>query len=179
MLDLFRKTPSIKAVVSVGCCYHLIETENFPQSNILKGMSLKVDKRALRLGCHTFVGFDKNRVIGLWKSQLMRAITEIEGRIVMEEKEGLLENLIRLEKKHKLVHSDISLGEMEKGLKNIALLSVIRCSLGPVVEGLVLLDRFLYLKSFYPNTTSLVPIFNPMISPRNHAVVCIKKEDLP
>ena len=176
MLDLFKKTPAIKAVVSVGCCYHLIQTDNFPQSVTLKELSLKVDKRALRLGCHTFVGFDKKRVIGLWKSQLMRAITEIEGRIVMDEGDGLLGNLDRLEKKHKLSHSDISLQEMEKGLKNIALLSVIRCHLGPVVEGLVLLDRFLYLKAFYPSTTSLVPLFDPFISPRNHAVVCVKPE---
>ena len=94
----------------------------------------------------------------------------------MDEGDGLLGNLDRLEKKHKLSHSDISLQEMEKGLKNIALLSVIRCHLGPVVEGLVLLDRFLYLKAFYPSTTSLVPLFDPFISPRNHAVVCVKPE---
>ena len=174
MLGLFKHNPSIKAVVSVGCCYHLMNTCSFPKSDLLKDLNLAVDKRALRLGCHTFVGFDKSRVLGLWKSQLFRAITQVEGRIVMNEKVGLQENLFQIEKKHNLPHSDITLKEMERGLKNIAMLSLIRCHLGPLVEGLVLLDRYLNLHRSFPNSTFLVPLFNPKISPRNHAIVSFK-----
>ena len=174
MLDLFKDNPSIKAVVSVGCCYHLMNTNSFPKSSLLKDLNLAVDKRALRLGCHTFVGFDKARVVGLWKSQLFRAITQVEGRIIVNDKLGLKENLSNIEEKHGLPHFDISLTKMERVLKNIAMLSLIRCHLGPVVEGLVLLDRYLYLCRYFPKSTFCVPLFNPKISPRNHAIVCYK-----
>lgn len=51
---------------------------------------------------------------------------------------------------------------------------VLRLLLAPLWEELILLDRLLYLRELgYPS--ALVPVFDPLISPRNYAVVAVKK----
>jgi hypothetical protein len=56
---------------------------------------------------------------------------------------------------------------------SLHLVFTLRVILGPVVESLILLDRFLYLKEngFNP---FIYPVFDEHVSPRNLAIVCKK-----
>ncbi|KAI8340720.1 methyltransferase domain-containing protein [Chlamydoabsidia padenii] len=62
--------------------------------------------------------------------------------------------------------------------KRIAVLWTIRALLGPVIESLVLLDRYLYLDETIPPSPTkqvgLVPLFDDIVSPRNMVVLAIK-----
>uniref|UniRef100_A0A183T3R6 Methyltranfer_dom domain-containing protein n=1 Tax=Schistocephalus solidus TaxID=70667 RepID=A0A183T3R6_SCHSO len=49
---------------------------------------------------------------------------------------------------------------------------MMRCCFGPVVEACILLDRVLFL--FEAVTPRLVRVFDPLISPRCHAIVATK-----
>ncbi|KAK3098386.1 hypothetical protein FSP39_019000 [Pinctada imbricata] len=58
--------------------------------------------------------------------------------------------------------------------KDVVAFYTLRLSLAPVVETLILLDRMLYLWENGLSST-LVPIFDPKISPRNFALLACKK----
>lgn len=54
---------------------------------------------------------------------------------------------------------------------------MIRLSLAPIIEAIILLDRFLYLKEQNENekvSVCLVKFFNPILSPRCYGIVAIK-----
>lgn len=51
----------------------------------------------------------------------------------------------------------------------------LRAALGPVLETLILLDRLLLLQEYGSDLeASLLPIFNPVLSPRNMAIIARK-----
>lgn len=51
----------------------------------------------------------------------------------------------------------------------------LRAALGPVLETLVLLDRLLLLQEYGNDLeASLLPIFSPVLSPRNMAIIAKK-----
>ena len=50
---------------------------------------------------------------------------------------------------------------------------VLRLLLAPLWEALILLDRLLFLRE-RGHRSALVPIFDPLLSPRNYAVVGVK-----
>ena len=53
----------------------------------------------------------------------------------------------------------------------------LRCVMAPLIEASLLVDRILYLKaSPRIRFAALVPVFNASISPRNMAIVAIKKD---
>ncbi|ORX52290.1 hypothetical protein DM01DRAFT_1288982 [Hesseltinella vesiculosa] len=62
--------------------------------------------------------------------------------------------------------------------QRIALLWTIRALLGPVIESLVLVDRYQYLQETLPETPTkqvwLAPLFDPVVSPRNMVVMATK-----
>lgn len=51
---------------------------------------------------------------------------------------------------------------------------LIRMSFAPVIEALILLDRLLFLRESEGNRSWLVPLFDPVISPRCYCLVGIK-----
>lgn len=51
----------------------------------------------------------------------------------------------------------------------------LRAALGPVLETLILLDRLLLLQEYDSDLeVCLLPIFNPVLSPRNMAIIAKK-----
>lgn len=59
--------------------------------------------------------------------------------------------------------------------KQLDLFWTLKSLLGPLVEGLVNMDRLLFLKE-YGYGCKLEPVFNENISPRNIAIIGIKPE---
>ena len=54
-------------------------------------------------------------------------------------------------------------------------LQALKLVLQPVVESLLLIDRVLYIREQVPGAVvNLLPIFDPIVSPRNIAIVSMK-----
>ena len=77
--------------------------------------------------------------------------------------------------------SDLSLKEIEEILNTheeekqlINLYYLIRLSFAPIIEALILLDRYLYLKESDIENSYLVKLFNPIESPRCYSLVSFK-----
>jgi hypothetical protein len=172
MIELFHSQLSMKALVCVGCCYHLMDTTKFPQSLVLKQLEISLVKDELKLSCHTFSNFDTARVAGLWRSQSIRAFVQTKGRFVLDAKDSLLESLEKVEKSLNLKPSLKTEAEVDHIYRYVALLSTIRALVSPVIEAAVLIDRYCLLEEMKGVTgVDLVPVFNPRLSPRNHALV--------
>lgn len=62
--------------------------------------------------------------------------------------------------------------------KQIMILWTLRVLLGPVIESLILMDRWLYLDETIPESPTkrvwLWPLFDPIISPRNMVLAATK-----
>ncbi|KAI9303097.1 methyltransferase domain-containing protein [Cunninghamella echinulata] len=62
--------------------------------------------------------------------------------------------------------------------KRIGVLWTIRALLGPVIESLILVDRYLYLCENIPSSNTkkvwLQPLFDPILSPRNMVIMATK-----
>lgn len=66
-------------------------------------------------------------------------------------------------------------GHLEKCL---AFIWTVRALLGPLIEALILHDRLLYVREMVPNVQAvLVSVFDPLVSPRNVALVAIKEKE--
>ena len=55
--------------------------------------------------------------------------------------------------------------------QQIAVFWTVRTLLAPLIEGLILLDRALYLQDECGASAALLPLFDPNISPRSFVVV--------
>ena len=66
--------------------------------------------------------------------------------------------------------------------KRVAMFFVLRLTLAPCVESLLLLDRALFLTERSPSShthkedvlVNLIPIFDPKLSPRNIALIAVR-----
>lgn len=79
------------------------------------------------------------------------------------------------------LESDLSLDEVEEILNKheedkqlINLYYLIRLSFAPIIESLILIDRYLFLKESCIDNSYLVKLFNPVESPRCYSLVSFK-----
>lgn len=168
----------------------------FPLSGYLKGQKIQLGRNARMLAAQSVHRtLDKKELPD--KSLFYRALLEVlivgmdenlkdtvqVGKI-KNESGTFLEYVQKCEKKKSLgLLKHYSEGEIlkiqERFLKEEMTLNIfylIRMSFAPVIEALILLDRLLFLKeSEFEETRSwLVPLFDPVISPRCYCVVGIK-----
>ncbi|KAK7074237.1 Methyltransferase-like protein 25 [Halocaridina rubra] len=81
------------------------------------------------------------------------------------------------------VNIEISDGELKdynkkylNHIEKIERFFLLRASLAPVIEGLMLLDRLAFLSEQGLGSAYLVQLFDPVTSPRCHAVIAIRKK---
>jgi hypothetical protein len=176
MTDLFVNNSNIHALVSVGCCYNLMDAQCFPSSDLLRGIGFKIQNCGLKMAGHTFSSFSKERLIGLWRSQVIRAATKGRGRFKIREDICLVDNLREVLELFKMTpRPEVEEEDLLRCLKHVALIGTIRCSISPLLEAIILCDRLLALQALIPNC-KLKAVFNPSLSPRNLALVAIKSE---
>ena len=77
------------------------------------------------------------------------------------------------------------LSELVREWEKVAMFFMLRLTLAPCVESLLLLDRALYLMGGATSghahkqdivSVDLLPIFDPKLSPRNIALIAVKKK---
>lgn len=68
------------------------------------------------------------------------------------------------------------LSELRQDKKLLDLFYLLRMTFAPVLESLILLDRLLFLKELGYEQSFLMPVFDPVVSPRHYAIVAMKNE---
>ena len=67
--------------------------------------------------------------------------------------------------------------QLRQDKKYLDLFYLLRMTFAPVLESLILLDRILFLKELDYEQSFLMPIFDPIVSPRHYAIVAMKSEE--
>ncbi|KAG0169295.1 hypothetical protein DFQ28_003738 [Apophysomyces sp. BC1034] len=210
MLRLFAESKELKAVVNVGCCYHFLTENSihgFPMSQCLQNQKYRLGSTARMLACQAPSRWldRKSESLKAFEHHFFRALLQfimvekglasatsapIIGRL--NKKTDFISFPVYVQaalKRMKLPQDAISPEESEmyydkyKGQgvdKRIAILWTVRALLAPILESIILMDRWLYLKDVISESTSpakgvwMWPLFDHIASPRNVVMVAIK-----
>ncbi|KAI8640587.1 methyltransferase domain-containing protein [Parasitella parasitica] len=206
IFNLFAKSREVSCVVNVGCCYNALTATGFPMSEYLKEKDdlIKIGSTAQVLACHSpsrwvdegeqcIKAFDNYYFRALLQELLVeKGMSDINepprlGRIKQNKafvpfvkasikRLGLPEDTISSEEAE--LHY---LKSKEKQVdKQFVTLWTLRCLLAPVVESIILVDRWLYLRDStkqsqcHSKGVYMYPLFEQSVSPRNMAYVASK-----
>ncbi|KAI9260815.1 methyltransferase domain-containing protein [Sporodiniella umbellata] len=199
---LFTESERIGCMVNVGCCYNALTPSGFPMSQTLieKQMTLKSTARVL--SCHSpshwlhegeqcIKAFDNYFFRGLLQEMLVeRGLSDINdppslGRI--KQNKEFHSFVAASLKKLKLPLDTITEQEAKEHLlkakenqydKHFVVLWTLRGLLAPIVESIILVDRWLYLEESTQFTehssVQSYPLFTLAESPRNIVYVASK-----
>ncbi|CAO3642368.1 unnamed protein product [Cunninghamella blakesleeana] len=204
MFRLFASSDQIKSVVNVGCCYHFLSEDGhqpgFPMSEWLKQKDYKLGNSARVLACQSPSKWT-DPVIGqqsfnqyfyravLLHSIVSKKITEKAPPIGMIKRKKTFLQYYQASMKRLNYTNDLLSEEEAEGFhlyykhkqidKQIIVLWTLRVLLGPVLESLILVDRWVYLKSIVnkekiQRKVWMWPLFDPIASPRNMVFVVSK-----
>ncbi|XP_071622062.1 probable methyltransferase-like protein 25 isoform X2 [Heliangelus exortis] len=181
-LRIFTAKPEIKAVCSVGCCYHLLSEEfenqeacpeevwGFPMCQYLKDKGWCCGRNARMSACLALERVAVGQMLPT-ESLFYRAVLQV----IIEEIYGVTKSDQHVGKTFSKSSSFVDYAR--KSLKKLELDdSKLKVVLAPCIEALILLDRLCYLKEQDNIAWSgLVKLFDPVKSPRCYAVIALKK----
>ncbi|CAG7835669.1 unnamed protein product [Allacma fusca] len=188
----FVQNPQVKFLSFVSCCYMKL-TQGYPLSNYLKESRIDLPYVSLELSCHAKEAYmerlnDSDQVNKL-KIHCYRAALETilvkkgfakEGLRSVKNTHllGFKEYAVKATEKLslKLSNEELECKENEKMLQEwmkVVCFYTLRVLLAPVIESAVLLDRALFILE-NEFTCGLLPIFDPVKSPRNVVIIGMK-----
>ncbi|KAK2832251.1 hypothetical protein Q7C36_015713 [Tachysurus vachellii] len=206
-LRMFKDKQELRAVCSVGCCYHLLSEEfnedaqecesgvyGFPMSQYLREQACFCGRNARMSAC---LAFERVSVGGglPMESLFYRAVLHVilqdhydshksEKRVgnVYSKASSFVDYVRRALRKLELDDSKLSDSEIQRyhdlyisRMNEMVAFNMLKVTLAPCIEGLILLDRLCYLKEQENvSYSALVQLFNPLLSPRCYAIVGIK-----
>uniref|UniRef100_A0A8C3E3S3 Methyltransferase like 25 n=1 Tax=Corvus moneduloides TaxID=1196302 RepID=A0A8C3E3S3_CORMO len=175
-LRIFTAKPEIKAVCSVGCCYHLLSEQfenqeechdqvwGFPMCQYLKdkgwccGRNARIANFKSLLDRHVGKTFSKS---SSFIDYVRRSLKKLELD------DSKLPDSCIMDYYEKYKHR---MNELEA-------FNMLKVVLAPCIEVLILLDRLCYLKEQENIAWSgLVKLFDPVKSPRCYAVIALKNQ---
>ncbi|OBZ90925.1 Protein RRNAD1 [Choanephora cucurbitarum] len=199
---LFAESQKVSCMVNVGCCYNALTNQGFPMSSFLKNKSdmIHVGSTAKVLACHSPSRWHEEGI------QCIRAFDNYYFRALLMEllvKKGLADisdppRLGRIKqnkafvpfvkaslKRLKLPENTITEEEAQRHYlqakerqvdKQFVALWILRGLLAPIIESIILMDRWLYLKEINGQTSKvwMYPLFDLDASPRNMVYVASK-----
>ncbi|KAI9009001.1 methyltransferase domain-containing protein [Phycomyces nitens] len=200
-MRLFAKSDQVQALVHVGCCYHyLTESESpdrgFPMSNHVDGCRLGTTARVL--ACQSpsrwidqpkasMDTFEQHFFRAMFQDLLVRkglaehSAPTVLGKLNKQKQfDGFVKKALeRLEMPADAISSEEAvLYEQQcrdnRLNKKLIVLWTLRALMGPILESLVLTDRYLYLSQSSSSQVWMWPLFSPAQSPRNVVFVALK-----
>ena len=195
LAKLFVESQRAVSLQSVGCCYMKVDSL-FPLSNHVKGLWHDLTYTARELACHameTYIERLKDGDVERLKVHCYRALLE---KLLCEVDKDLRHSSLKtVSKAYKMDFEEYArlatskmptkvtsslrtescfVREALKDWWKVVALYSLRLSFAPLIETMLLLDRAIYI---YENghDSSLTPVFEPKISPRNHILLSIKK----
>ncbi|XP_075537807.1 methyltransferase-like protein 25B isoform X2 [Dermacentor variabilis] len=204
MIQLFADSPAARGLVSVGCCYMKLSEDKcegiemkmaYPMSSHVcaLGNVAALSYQAREVACHAFEVYTrklKESPLAL-KIHCYRALLErlIVNRYKDQRHCGLgsvkhADSLTFSQYARKalekfpltLPDEDLDSPELELAMdewQRVVVFYSLRLLLAPVIESLILVDRMLYLWDRCISS-SLLPLFDPCLSPRNLVLLAFK-----
>ncbi|KAK7886157.1 hypothetical protein WMY93_025778 [Mugilogobius chulae] len=186
-LRMFVAKEELAAVCSVGCCYHLLSEEfdqaaqggshvvnGFPLSQYLRDQSWFCGRNARMSACLALERFSHGQGIAM-ESLFYRAVLHV----ILRDHYGSFKSEKRVGNVYSKTKSFVDYGYHDKyrlRMKELEAFSMLKVTLAPCIEGLILLDRLCYLKEQENvSFSALVQLFDPLLSPRCYAVIGLKK----
>ncbi|XP_016299458.1 putative methyltransferase-like protein 25 [Sinocyclocheilus anshuiensis] len=194
-LRMFRAKQEMRAVCSVGCCYHLLSEEfdqdrqgcvdgvcGFPMSQYLKAQACFCGRNARMSACLALERVSAGGGLPM-ESLFYRAVFEKRVGNVYSKASSFVDYVRRALRKLDLDDTTLSDGDIQSyhelyspRMNEMVAFNMLKVTLAPCIEGLILLDRLCYLKEQDSvSHTALVQLFDPLQSPRCYAVVGIKE----
>uniref|UniRef100_A0A0A9YK36 Methyltransferase domain-containing protein n=1 Tax=Lygus hesperus TaxID=30085 RepID=A0A0A9YK36_LYGHE len=192
-LKHFVQNPALRFIVNVGCCYHLIENGDFPMSDHLSRLNYTLSRNARMLSLQPI-----DRIVQSERVQsdplMYRAVFEHMMDHVFNLKGIIKPDVGRISSKCSnfvqyvrkacsklnlplsMTDEEIQMyyKEMHCHEAKMQFYFLLRLTVAPVIENLILLDRQLYLlENGYPHSY-MVELFDSVISPRNYGIISIK-----
>ncbi|KAJ9578637.1 hypothetical protein L9F63_005127 [Diploptera punctata] len=176
LMQLFVQCKNAIFINIVGCCYMKLSTDNFsgfcgyPMSN----QRLKIGQYE-NLKVHCYRAVLEKILVKYWphlKHTMIKSIKHSSG-MTFTEYITLAFTKLGLKVPQNYVDSE----EIKTDLlqwKKVVTFYTLRLMLAPLVETVVLLDRLIYLQEL-DIRSSLIPLFDPILSPRNNILIGRKK----
>ncbi|KAI8893429.1 hypothetical protein BC833DRAFT_624880 [Globomyces pollinis-pini] len=147
--------------------------------------------KELKLACQTFVGFERERLVQLWKTQSFRstiqpAINEYEKNygikmnlksIKVSRSTTFQEYLDAIQKQYSINLNHITQSDQNSNLSKLLYISFVKSILSNSLESFILLDRYNQLIESNYDQTYLMNLFDYHISPRNIVLISVKTTD--
>uniref|UniRef100_A0A8C2T0P0 Methyltransferase like 25 n=1 Tax=Coturnix japonica TaxID=93934 RepID=A0A8C2T0P0_COTJA len=197
-LRIFTAKPEIKAVCSVGCCYHLLseqyenqedcteEVWGFPMCQYLKDKGWCCGRNARMSACLLPTESLFYRAVLQVIIEETYGVTKSDRHVgkIFSKSSSFLDYVRKSLKKLELDDSKLPdsciMDYYEKykhRMNELEAFNMLKVVLAPCVEVLILLDRLCYLKEQNNIAWSgLVKLFDPVKSPRCYAVIALKKQ---
>ncbi|NXV42044.1 MET25 protein, partial [Uria aalge] len=191
-LRIFTAKPEIKAVCSVGCCYHLLSEQFENQEGNSSELNLWLPVCMLRILYLLINSLLLPTESLFYRAVLQVIIEEIYGVTKSDRHVGktfsksssfidyVRKSLKKLELDDSKLPDSCIMDYYEKykhRMNELEAFNMLKVVLAPCVEVLILLDRLCYLKEQDNIAWSgLVKLFDPVKSPRCYAVIALKKQ---
>ncbi|CAH1250761.1 METTL25 [Branchiostoma lanceolatum] len=202
MLRLFVTCPQAVVLCSVGCCYNILteqeepeEKYGFPLSRVLQTKAVHLGRTVRMLSCQAVERMSAEGQLPAM-SLFYRAVLQVivrdkfgvidknktVGKVAAKSK-GFVDYVRRALRRLQLDDALLSDEEItsyfeqyQGKLRHLQAFIQLRACLAPCIEAFILLDRLCFLHE-QPGVShaALVPVFDPVISPRCYALVAIKE----
>ncbi|KAK4871669.1 hypothetical protein RN001_015793 [Aquatica leii] len=194
LLRLFNRSPQVKFINIVGCCYMKLSSLGYPLSEYSITNKYSLEYSAREVACHAIEAYIKKLKSGKHNELKIHAYRAILEKLIVTKFPNLhhsqvasvkcKDNLTFLEYCSKaLSNLDIQLSESElqseevkedlSKWKNVVTFYSLRLMIAPLLENIITLDRMLYTSQsgYYYELNS---IFDPELSPRNQVFTAVK-----
>ncbi|XP_063252472.1 probable methyltransferase-like protein 25 isoform X2 [Prinia subflava] len=197
-LRIFTAKPEIKAVCSVGCCYHLLSEQfenqeechdqvwGFPMCQYLKDKGWCCGRNARMSACLLPTESLFYRAVLQVIIEEVYGVTKSDRHVgkTFSKSSSFIDYVRRSLKKLELDDSKLPdsciMDYYEKykhRMNELEAFNMLKVVLAPCIEVLILLDRLCYLKEQENIAWSgLVKLFDPVKSPRCYAVIALKNQ---
>ncbi|XP_077293391.1 methyltransferase-like protein 25B [Arctopsyche grandis] len=201
LLRMFNDSDAIKFICIVGCCYMKLTCDDsnsagYPMSAFVSNLKAKpLEWESRELACHALELYCQRLQKGLYEDLQIHCFRAVLEKLLVSKwpqlRHGAVKSVKHYEKLTFENYCDIAterLGvrfdveddlrtqnvtEDLKRWKEVVMFYTLRLSLAPLVESIILMDRMLYLRES-GITCEIIPLFDPVVSPRNHILIARK-----
>lgn len=195
-LKIFRNVKEIDELFNVGCCYNLLQPEDFPMSDAGHGEQFYLSRNSRMLAAYSaervFSNPDLSNVRKIfYRTLLEKLLVELYpgaqiSNIGPIKGDSFVEYVLNAQNTRpdlfKEKQIQIAAEQAEKCyLENechwneMIIFYLYRMSFAPVIESAIILDKVIYLLESQKADVKLVKLFDPFISPRCYLMQANKK----
>eukprot|EP01065_Artemidia_motanka_P052921 TRINITY_DN9680_c1_g1_i1.p1 TRINITY_DN9680_c1_g1~~TRINITY_DN9680_c1_g1_i1.p1 ORF type:complete len:465 (+),score=137.17 TRINITY_DN9680_c1_g1_i1:59-1453(+) len=194
VLRSFVASRRVAGVVSVGCCYHRVSEDGYPLSRAVQELGVRLSAHARDVAGHAAEARARDEAAApdSARRQCWRAVLELHLRergvcraaagsvrgaasMTFDQWCGRALQQLGMEAPAGVVFSARYERELERWRELRCFMSL-RAHVAKCIESLVVADRALWLREAVPDLAglSVVTLFDPLVSPRNLAIVATR-----